>query len=78
MILIIKRYIALIKNLNGYTHKFNIGFQLIFLKLHVHVLYATVALDSISSCFNVFNTPISTTAPIDAKTLVSPIDGIAQ
>jgi hypothetical protein len=35
-------------------------------------------LDSISSRFYVLNTPISTTAPIDAKTHVWPIDGIAQ
>jgi hypothetical protein len=37
-----------------------------------------VLLDSISSRFNVLNTPISTTVPIDAKTHVWPIDGIAQ
>jgi hypothetical protein len=35
-----------------------------------------VALDSINSRFNVVNMPISTTAPIDAKTHVWPIDGI--
>jgi hypothetical protein len=35
-------------------------------------------LDSISSRFNVLNTPISATAPIDAKTHVWPVDGIAQ
>jgi hypothetical protein len=32
--------------------------------------YAYEWLDSISSCFNVLNMPISTTAPIDAKTHV--------
>jgi hypothetical protein len=32
----------------------------------------------VSSRFHVFNTPISTTAPIDAKTHVWPIDDIAQ
>jgi hypothetical protein len=35
-------------------------------------------LDYISSHFNVLNTPISTTAPIDAKTHAWPIDGSAQ
>jgi hypothetical protein len=39
---------------------------------------AAFELDSISSCFNVLNMPISTTAPMDAKTHVGPIDGIAQ
>jgi hypothetical protein len=48
---------------------------------HYTVFYSQSAyrlLDSISSRFNVLNMPISTTAPIDAKTHVWPIDGIAQ
>jgi hypothetical protein len=39
---------------------------------------AGMTLDSIGSRFNVLNMPISTTAPIDDKTHVWPIDGIAQ
>jgi hypothetical protein len=39
---------------------------------------STTSVDSISSHFNVLNMPISTTAPIDAKTHVWPIDSIAQ
>jgi hypothetical protein len=40
--------------------------------------FVDLTLDSISSHFNVLNMPISTTAPIYAKTHVLPIDGIAQ
>jgi hypothetical protein len=43
-----------------------------FLQQKTEVIYsfAATCLDSISSRFNVLNTPISTTAPIDAKTHV--------
>jgi hypothetical protein len=47
---------------------------LLFLTYEKYPVY----LDSISSRFNVLDMPISTTAPIDAKTHVWPIYGIAQ
>jgi hypothetical protein len=41
-------------------------------------MQAQIPVDSIGSRFNVLNMPISTTATIEAKTHVGPIDGIAQ
>jgi hypothetical protein len=40
--------------------------------------YEHEGVDAINSRFNLLDMPISTTAPIDAKTPVWPIDGIAQ